>query len=79
MPIKLSGYVTWSTSETVTSVQLPLNSVFLCLVEVLNHVFCDVNAAALCLVMCHRLEIFLSQTQLKSKTQKFDDEDVDCI
>ena len=29
MPIKLSSYVTWSTSETLPSVQLPLNAVFL--------------------------------------------------
>jgi len=32
--IKLSGYATWSRSETVASVQLPLISTFLCLVEV---------------------------------------------
>ena len=44
MPIKLNSYVTWSTSETVASVQLPLNAVFFCLAEVVSH---DVNAAAL--------------------------------
>ena len=38
MPIKLSSYVTWSTSETVASVQLPLNAVFFCLAEVFSHV-----------------------------------------
>ena len=38
MPIKLSSYATGSTSETVASVQLPLNSVFFCLVEVVSHV-----------------------------------------
>jgi len=38
MPIKLSSYVTWSTSETVASVQLPLNAVFFRLVEVVSHV-----------------------------------------
>jgi len=38
MPIKLSSYVTWSTSETVASVQLPLNAVFFCLAEVVSHV-----------------------------------------
>ena len=48
MPVKLSSYVTWNTSETVASVQLPLNAVFFCLAEVVSHViFCDVNAAAL--------------------------------
>ena len=36
MPIKLNSYVTWSTSETVASVQLPLNAVFFCLVEVMD-------------------------------------------
>jgi len=30
--------MTWSTSETVISVQLPLNCVFFCLVEVLSRV-----------------------------------------
>jgi len=44
MVIKLHSYVTWSTSETVASVQLPLNSVFFGLVEELSH---DVNAAVL--------------------------------
>jgi len=34
MLIKLSSYVTWSTSETVASVQLLLNAVFFCLAEV---------------------------------------------
>ena len=38
MLIKLSSYVTWSTSETVASVQLPLNAVFFCLAEVVSHV-----------------------------------------
>jgi len=35
---KLSSYVTWSTSEAVASVQLPLNAVFFCLAEVVSHV-----------------------------------------
>jgi len=39
MVIKLSSYVTWSTSETIASVQLALNSVFFCLAEVLKS--CD--------------------------------------
>jgi len=34
MPIKLSSYATGSISGTVASVQLPLNAVFFCLVEV---------------------------------------------
>ena len=38
MPIKLSSYVTSSTSETVASFQLPLNAVFFCLAEVVSHV-----------------------------------------
>ena len=38
MPIKLNSYVTWKTSETVASVQLPLNAVFFCLAEVVSHV-----------------------------------------
>jgi len=38
MPIKLSSYVIWSTSETVASVQLPLNAAFFCLAEVVSHV-----------------------------------------
>jgi len=38
MPIKLSNYATWSTSETVASVQLPLNAVFFCLAGVVSHV-----------------------------------------
>jgi len=38
MPIKQSSYVTWSTSETVASFQLPLNAVFFCLAEVVSHV-----------------------------------------
>jgi len=38
MPIWLSSYAAWSTSETVASVQLPLNAVFFCLAEVLSHV-----------------------------------------
>ena len=38
MPIKLSSYVTWITGETVASVQLPLNAMFFCLVEVVSHV-----------------------------------------
>jgi len=33
MTIKLSSYMTWSTSEKVASIQLPLNSVFFHLVE----------------------------------------------
>ena len=37
--------MTWSTSETVASVRLPLNAVFFCLAEVVSHVICDVNAA----------------------------------
>ena len=44
MPIKLSSYATWRISETVASVQLPLNAVFFCLAEVVSH---DVTAAAL--------------------------------
>ena len=36
--IRLSSYTTWSTSETVVSVQLPLNSMFICHTEVLSHV-----------------------------------------
>ena len=39
MPIELSSYPTWSTSETVASVQLPLNSVLICLVEVQSRDF----------------------------------------
>ena len=38
MPIKKSSYVTWNTSETLASVQLPLNYMFFCLMEVFNHV-----------------------------------------
>ena len=38
MLIKLSSYMTWSASETVASVQLPLNSVLFCLAEVHSHV-----------------------------------------
>ena len=38
MPIKLSCYITWSTSETVASVQLPLNAAFFCLAELVSHV-----------------------------------------
>jgi len=38
MPIKLSSYMTWRTSETVASLQLPLNPVFFCLAEVVSHV-----------------------------------------
>ena len=38
MLIWLSSYVTWSTSETVAFVQLPLNSVFFCLAEEISHV-----------------------------------------
>jgi len=38
MPIKLSSYATWSTSEMVASVQLPLTAVFFCLAEVVSHV-----------------------------------------
>jgi len=34
---KLSSYATWSTSETVASLQLPLNSVLFCTEEVLSH------------------------------------------
>jgi len=30
--------MTWSASEMIASVQLPLNSVFLCLAEILSHV-----------------------------------------
>jgi len=37
VPIKLSSYATWSTSEMVASVQLPLNSVFFCLAEIPSH------------------------------------------
>jgi len=37
MPIKLSSYTTWSTSEKVASVQLPLNFVFFCLAEALSY------------------------------------------
>ena len=51
MPIKLSSYATWCTSETVASVQLPLNSMFFCLVEVLSHIMwckcsCSMDDAA---------------------------------
>ena len=35
--VTLSSYGTWSTSETVASVQLPLNAVFFCHVEVVSH------------------------------------------
>ena len=38
MPIKLNSYMTWSRRETVPSVQLPLNAVFFCLVEVASDV-----------------------------------------
>ena len=38
MPIKLSSYATWSTSETVASVRPPLNTVFFCLADVVSHV-----------------------------------------
>jgi len=38
MSTKLSSYTTWSTSEMVASVQLPLNAVFFCLAEVVSHV-----------------------------------------
>ena len=38
MPIRSSSYATSSTSELVVSVQLPLNSMFFCHVEVLSHV-----------------------------------------
>ena len=38
MPIRSSSYTTWSTSETVVSVQLPLNSMLFCHMEVLSHV-----------------------------------------
>ena len=37
MPITLSSYVTWNTSETEASVQLPLNVVFFCLAEAVRH------------------------------------------
>ena len=37
MPTTLSSYVTWSTSERVASVQLPMNSIFFCLAEVPSH------------------------------------------
>ena len=48
MPIKLSSYVTWITSETVASVQLPLNAMFFRHVEVVSHVIlCDISAATL--------------------------------
>jgi len=53
MPIKLSSYTTWS--ETIASVQLPLNSVFFCLTEVLSHVICDINVAAVLLCSQHRM------------------------
>jgi len=52
MPIKLSSYGTWSTSETVASVQLPLNAVFFCLAEVVSHVIlwrqCSHSISATC-------------------------------
>ena len=38
MPIRSSSYATSNTSELVVSVQLPLNSMFFCCVEVLSHV-----------------------------------------
>ena len=38
MRIRLSSYTTWSASETAAAVQLPLNSMFLCLAEILSHV-----------------------------------------
>ena len=37
-PIRSSSYATWSASESVVSVQLPLNSTFFCYTEVLSHV-----------------------------------------
>ena len=39
MPIRSSSYTTWSTSELVVSVQLPLNTMFFCHAEVLSHMF----------------------------------------
>ena len=51
MLIKLNSYKTWSKSETVPSVQLPLNAVFFCLVEVASHVilWCQCSCSvALC-------------------------------
>ena len=38
MPIKLSSYAIWSTSEMTASVQLPLNSIVLLTCKVLSHV-----------------------------------------
>ena len=38
MPMKLSSYATWSISETVPSVLLPLNALFFCFAEVVSHV-----------------------------------------
>ena len=55
MPIKLSSYVTWSASETGVSVQLPLNAVFFCLVEVVSHVIlwrqcsCSIGSTGVCI------------------------------
>ena len=37
MLIRSNSYATWSASESVVSVQLPLNSTFFCHVEVLSH------------------------------------------
>ena len=39
MPIRSDSYATWSTSEPVASVQLPLNSMLFCPVEVLPRGF----------------------------------------
>ena len=37
MPIRLSSYATWNTSDTVISVQLPSNSMFFCHAEIVSH------------------------------------------
>ena len=65
MPIKLSNYVTWSTSETVASVQLPLNAVFFCLAEVVSHVILWRHAAALRMTSRSQLRIRRSNLDRK--------------
>ena len=47
MPIRSSSYATSSTSELVVSVQLPLNTMFFCHVEVLSHVFFRHHSASM--------------------------------
>ena len=47
MLIRSSSYATWSTSDTVVSVQLPLISTFFAMGKYSVTWFCNVNAAAL--------------------------------